>query len=90
MAGGQGTRLGFSEPKGTFPIAPISKATLFDVLLGQLNAIKKRFGSRIPLAIMTSAATDTATRRFITEMNSCGLDPDQICRKLIKLRILEI
>ena len=78
MAGGQGTRLGFSEPKGTFPIAPISKATLFDVLLGQLNAIKKRFGSRIPLAIMTSAATDTATRRFMAEMNSCGLDPDQI------------
>ena len=78
MAGGQGTRLGFSEPKGTFSIAPVSKATLFDVLLGQLNAIKKRFESRIPLAIMTSAATDRATRKFIAEMNFCGLDPDQI------------
>ena len=35
MAGGQGTRLVFNEPKGTFPIATVSKATLFDVLLGQ-------------------------------------------------------
>ena len=51
MAGGQGTRLGFDGPKGTFPIATVSKATLFDVLLGHLSAIKKRFGSRIPLAL---------------------------------------
>jgi UDP-N-acetylglucosamine/UDP-N-acetylgalactosamine diphosphorylase len=78
MAGGQGTRLGFNGPKGTFPIATISKATLFDVLLGHLHAIKKRFGSRIPIAIMTSAATDTATRTFLTEANFCGLDADQI------------
>ncbi len=78
MAGGQGTRLGFDEPKGTFPIATVSKATLFDVLLGHLSAIKKRFGSRIPLAIMTSAATDMATRKFLAETNFCGLDADQI------------
>ena len=78
MAGGQGTRLGFDGPKGTFPIAAISKVTLFDVLLGHLHAIKKRFGSRIPLAIMTSTATDTATRAFLTEVNFCGLDADQI------------
>jgi len=78
MAGGQGTRLGFNGPKGTFPIGTISKSTLFDVLLGHLHAIKKRFGSRIPLAIMTSTATDTATRAFLREANFCGLDADQI------------
>lgn len=78
MAGGQGTRLGFDGPKGTFPIATVSKATLFDVLLGHLIAIKKRFGSRIPLGIMTSASTDAATRNFFAEMNFCGLDADQI------------
>ncbi len=78
MAGGQGTRLGFNEPKGTFPIATVSEATLFDVLLGQLSAIKKRFGSRIPLGIMTSASTDTATRKFLAEAKFCGLDADQI------------
>jgi len=78
MAGGQGTRLGFNGPKGTFPIGTISKSTLFDVLLGHLHAIKKRFGSRIPLAIMTSTATDTATRAFLREANFCGLNADQI------------
>jgi len=78
MAGGQGTRLGFNGPKGTFPIGTISKSTLFDVLLGHLHAIKKRFGSRIPLAIMTSTATDTTTRAFLREANFCGLDADQI------------
>ena len=48
MAGGQGTRLGFEGPKGTFPITTVSKETLFDVLLGQLRAVKKRFGHNVP------------------------------------------
>ena len=40
VAGGQGTRLGFNGPKGTFPITTVSKASLFDVLLGRLRAVK--------------------------------------------------
>lgn len=76
MAGGQGTRLGFEGPKGTFPITTVSKETLFDVLLGQLRAVKKRFGHNVPLAIMTSSATDNQTREFLKAANFCGLNSD--------------
>lgn len=40
VAGGQGTRLGFKGPKGTFPVGPVSQATLFELLLGTLRAVK--------------------------------------------------
>ena len=78
MAGGQGTRLGFDGPKGTFPIGPVSRATLFELLLGNLKAVERRYGRRVPLAIMTSAATDAATREFLNQHQFCGLDPDQV------------
>ena len=78
MAGGQGTRLGFNGPKGTFPITTVSKASLFDVLLGRLRAVKKRFGREVPLAIMTSSATDNLTREFLAAANFCGLDSGQV------------
>ena len=76
VAGGQGTRLGFEGPKGTFPITTVSKESLFDVLLGQLRAVKKRFGHNVPLAIMTSSATDNQTREFLKAANFCGLNSD--------------
>ncbi len=31
VAGGSGTRLGFAGPKGTFPIGPVSSASLFQI-----------------------------------------------------------
>jgi len=78
MAGGQGTRLGFDGPKGTFPVGPVSGATLFELLLGPLKAVERRYGRRVPLAILTSAATDAATREFLNQHEFCGLDPEQV------------
>ena len=78
MAGGQGTRLGFDGPKGTFPVGPISQASLFGILLGKLAAVGRRYGRPVPLAIMTSGATDAATREFLAAHDFCGLKPDQV------------
>jgi len=78
VAGGQGTRLGCLGPKGLHPIGPVSRASLFDVLLGKLAAVKARHGHDVPLAIMTSSATDADTRSFLREHSCCGLDPDRV------------
>ena len=76
VAGGQGTRLGCSGPKGLVPVGPVSRASLFSVLFGKLAAVRRRFGRSVPLAIMTSSATDADTRRFLVETAHGGLDPD--------------
>jgi len=76
VAGGQGTRLGCTGPKGLYPVGPVSKANLFQYLFGKLQAVRRRFGRDVPLAIMTSSATDAETRQFLHEHACCGLSPD--------------
>ncbi|MEM9365797.1 MAG: UTP--glucose-1-phosphate uridylyltransferase, partial [Planctomycetota bacterium] len=61
VAGGQGTRLGFDQPKGMFPIGPLSERTLFQVFADILNAIGRRYGIAIPWYVMVSEATKDST-----------------------------
>lgn len=78
VAGGQGTRLGCSGPKGLYRVGPVSQASLFQLLFGKLLAVRRRFGRDVPLAIMTSSATDDETRQFLRDHGWCGLSPDHI------------
>jgi len=78
VAGGQGTRLGFHEPKGMFPLGPVSRRTLFQILIERTRAVARRFGTRIPLYLMTSPATDTDTRAFFAKHERFGLRPDDL------------
>lgn len=73
VAGGQGTRLGFDLPKGMFPIGPISGRTLFQMHCDRLLAVMKTYGVEIPMYIMTSPATDAATRAYFADSDRCGL-----------------
>lgn len=73
VAGGLGTRLGCNEPKGMFPIGPLSRRPLFQVIIESLLAVCRRYHSAIPLFIMTSPATDDLTRTFLAEHNFFGL-----------------
>ena len=43
VAGGQGTRLGFDEPKGFFPAAPVSGKTLFQTHAEKILGLQRRF-----------------------------------------------
>lgn len=78
VAGGLGTRLGFDRPKGMFPIGPLSGRTLFQVLLEQLLAVSRRYGRPIPLYVMTSPATDAATREYLAEHSYFGLPASDV------------
>ena len=44
VAGGSGTRLGFEGPKGTFPIGPVSSASLFQIHAEKIVALGRRYG----------------------------------------------
>src|SRR4051812_34218091 len=74
VAGGQGTRLGFDGPKGTYPIGPVSAATLFQIHCEKILALARRHGRPIPLYVMTSPENHEATARFFAEHANFGLD----------------
>ena len=78
VAGGQGTRLGFPHPKGMFPIGPVSKNPLFQILAEQVIARSQRSGKPIPYYIMTSDATHGETVAFFTEHKFFGLDEQHV------------
>jgi UDP-N-acetylglucosamine/UDP-N-acetylgalactosamine diphosphorylase len=78
VAGGQGTRLGFDKPKGIFPIGPVSRATLFQILAEQVLARSRRAGKPIPYFVMTSDATHEDTVAFFEEHKFFGLPPGDV------------
>lgn len=78
VAGGQGTRLGFDQPKGMFPIGPISQRTLFQMHCDRLLAVMKRYQISIPMLVMTSPATDAETREYFAQHQRCGLSAEQL------------
>lgn len=78
VAGGQGTRLGISFPKGLLPVGPLSQHTLFQIFFEQLQARQDRYGATIPYAIMTSHATHTETIQALQSASYFGLDPENV------------
>ncbi|HUG17422.1 MAG TPA: UDPGP type 1 family protein [Planctomycetaceae bacterium] len=78
VAGGQGTRLGFPKAKGLFPIGPVSGATIFDFLCGQLKALARRYGKEIPYFVMTSDATHDELVEAFKSRGYFGLDPQHV------------
>ncbi len=73
VAGGSGTRLGFDGPKGTFPIGPVSGASLFQIHAEKIVALGRRYGRHLPLYVMTSPENHEATVRFFEEHDRFGL-----------------
>jgi UDP-N-acetylglucosamine/UDP-N-acetylgalactosamine diphosphorylase len=74
VAGGAGTRLGFDGPKGTFPIGPVSSASLFQIHAEKIVALGRRYGRPLPLYIMTSPENHAATIAFFEANHRFGLD----------------
>lgn len=69
MAGGQGTRLGYNGPKGTYDIGLDSHKSLFELLCDSLKEAREKYGVTIPWYIMTSRENNTKTVEFFESNN---------------------
>ena len=78
VAGGQGTRLGWNGPKGTYPATPIIGKPLFQCFAEQILATQIEYGVDIPWYIMTSPLNDDETRAFFVEKDCFGLNPENL------------
>ena len=78
VAGGQGTRLGYDGPKGTFPVTPLKRKPLFQVFAEKILAAGLRYGRPLHWFVMTSHQNHAATEAFFTEQKFFGLDPARV------------
>ena len=74
VAGGQGTRLGYDGPKGTFGVTPVKRKPLFQVFAEKIAAAGRHFGRPLHWFIMTSHANHEQTEAFFAEHRCFGLD----------------
>ena len=77
MAGGQGTRLGHSGPKGTYDIGLDSHKSLFELLADNLKEEGKKYDVIIPWFIMTSRENNKDTVEFFEKHRYFGYKKDK-------------
>lgn len=78
LAGGQGTRLGYDKPKGTFNIGETRDLFIFECLINNLMSVTKEAEAWIPLAIMTSEINYEDTVDFFKEHKYFGYNEEYI------------
>ena len=79
MAGGQGTRLGHTGPKGTFKLDVYGKGKyLFEILADNLQEANKKYNTVIPWYIMTSKENNEDTVNFLEKNNYFGYDKNSV------------
>jgi len=86
LAGGQGTRLGSSKPKGDLSVGSLSNKTLFKIQMQRLLKIQKLVDDgtsdgekcKIYLYVMTSPATFEAVSEAFKNNQNYGLEDDQV------------
>lgn len=85
LAGGQGTRLGSSKPKGCYDVGLPSRKSLFQLQAERIQRLQSMASNgttassgRIRWYIMTSPATHNETLEFFDSNAYFGLDQDQV------------
>jgi UDP-N-acetylglucosamine/UDP-N-acetylgalactosamine diphosphorylase len=73
VAGGQGTRLGWDAPKGTFAATPSGKS-LFQIFAETILKAQQKYGAAIPWYIMTSPMNHRVTQDFFEQHQYFGLE----------------
>jgi UDP-N-acetylglucosamine/UDP-N-acetylgalactosamine diphosphorylase len=85
LAGGQGSRLGSSDPKGCFPISPVRGASLFQLFAEHLGSAAQRWGVELPLVVWVSDDNHDQTRAFWEAHNHWGLHPEFVVQPSMPL-----
>ncbi|MBR1592589.1 MAG: UTP--glucose-1-phosphate uridylyltransferase [Ruminococcus sp.] len=78
LAGGQGSRLGFDKPKGTFNIGINRELYIFECLINNLLEVTEMAGVYVPLFVMTSVDNNKKTREFFEEHDYFGYSRENI------------
>lgn len=78
VAGGQGSRLGFDGPKGSFPISPVKNKTLFQLHAEKIKAMSLKYHITLPWYIMTSRTNHQATIDFFEAHDYFGLGKENV------------
>ncbi|MCH7960565.1 MAG: UTP--glucose-1-phosphate uridylyltransferase, partial [Candidatus Hydrogenedentes bacterium] len=78
VAGGQGTRLGYSGPKGAYPIGPISGRSLFAYHAEKIHNLQTRYDCTLPWFIMVGESNEDATKTFFREHGYFGLREEDV------------
>ncbi|UDQ97927.1 UTP--glucose-1-phosphate uridylyltransferase [Lentisphaerota bacterium WC36G] len=78
VAGGQGTRLGYDGPKGTYPISPVENKTFFQYYAETILRIREKYNCDFKWYVMTSILNNDATIQHFEENNYFGLDQDSV------------
>lgn len=81
MAGGQGTRLGYKGPKGTYEIVfekTGEKKSLFQIMCEDLKRANNKYNITIPWYIMTSEENDYTTKQYFESHNFFNYPKDKV------------
>lgn len=78
LAGGQGSRLGFSGPKGCFTLKIPEEKSLFQIVCEKILITPDQCRTPLPVAFMTSPHNHEETIAFFEENDYFGLEPDQV------------
>jgi UDP-N-acetylglucosamine/UDP-N-acetylgalactosamine diphosphorylase len=78
VAGGQGSRLGLSGPKGCYPITPVKRKSLFQLHAEKILARAKKYRANIPWYIMTSMDNHQDTIDFFCQHNYFGFNNSDV------------
>lgn len=78
MAGGQGTRLGFNGPKGTYMLPLEKPISIFESIINKIKSANEKYGITIYWYIMTSIQNHDETLKFFEDNDFFEYDREHI------------
>ncbi|KAK8807403.1 hypothetical protein WA158_004162 [Blastocystis sp. Blastoise] len=78
VAGGLGERLGYNDIKVSLPSETVTNTNFIHLLIKNINFLTEQYGTKIPLAIMTSEQTYQPTIDLLNNHGYYGMNKDNV------------